>query len=338
MLVFALISFDIFLCYSGYMASVPSLNNFTESFSFAIGPLFYFYTIASIKVKIRRRQLWHLLPFILYTVYNILYMAEPVQFKYAGYVNSYFPNARMALPLPPFNPDPLYLRKHLFELIFLSLITYYTLSFILVLKAFRKERVSLSIKHYKNLTWLRNFMTALFGFIVLSTIVKFIFGRDTGDYLITSFFSLIIYGTSANVIRTSLFFTQNLQQYGEGTKKYAKSSLSEEDKVEILKKIQVGMENEKYYRSNIVSQSQLSKKLLIPTHHISQVVNEKLGQTFFEFIATYRIREAEQILSDPGKKELTVDEIAEHIGYSSKSAFNKTFKKMTGKTPSEYRP
>jgi hypothetical protein len=71
MLVFALISFDIFLCYSGYMASVPSLNNFTESLSFAIGPLFYFYINASIKVKIRRRQFWHLLPFILYTVYNL---------------------------------------------------------------------------------------------------------------------------------------------------------------------------------------------------------------------------------------------------------------------------
>jgi len=121
------------------------------------------------------------------------------------------------------------------------------------------------------------------------------------------------------------------------SKKYAKSSLSEEDKSEILEKLKASMLKEKYYRNNLISESQLSRKLLIPTHHISQVINEKLNQSFFEFIALYRIKEAEQILSDPGKNHLTSDEVAEEVGYISKSAFNKTFKKITGKTPSEYR-
>jgi AraC-like DNA-binding protein len=97
------------------------------------------------------------------------------------------------------------------------------------------------------------------------------------------------------------------------------------------------MENEKYYKNNLVSQSMISRKLLIPAHHISQVINEKLNQSFFEFIADYRIREAEKILRDRDKNHLTVEDIAEEVGYISKSAFNKTFKKVTGKTPSEYR-
>ena len=63
----------------------------------------------------------------------------------------------------------------------------------------------------------------------------------------------------------------------------------------------------------------------------------KLNQSFFDFIATYRIREAEKILLDPDQNHLTVEEIAEEVGYISKSAFNKTFKRITGKTPSEYR-
>jgi len=129
---------------------------------------------------------------------------------------------------------------------------------------------------------------------------------------------------------------QKSSAFTEG-KKYARSSLSEEDKVEILKKLKNGMENEKYYKNNLVSQSMISKKLLIPTHHISQVINEKLNQSFFDFIATYRIREAEKILLDPDQNHLTVEEIAEEVGYISKSAFNKTFKRITGKTPSEYR-
>jgi YesN/AraC family two-component response regulator len=168
---------------------------------------------------------------------------------------------------------------------------------------------------------------------LILALVKLSFGRDIGDYLIVSFLTLIVYGTSASVIGSSVFFTEHLGTALIAGKKYARSSLSEEDKVEILRKLKEGMENERHYRNNLVSQVMLSRKLLIPAHHISQVINEKLNQTFFEFIAHYRIREAEQILSNPDCSHLTIEEIAEEVGYNSKSAFNKSFKKLTGKRP-----
>ena len=337
MLVFSLLSLDIFLCYTGYMARVAYLDNYSESLCFTFGPLVYLYILSSLKGKIRNRLWLHFLPFILYTLYNVLYFVQPVGYKYFSYIDAYFPGLSHEMVLPVFNTDPLSLRKHIDELTMLHVASYNVLAIISVVTSFRREKVSIFTRRYKNLSWLRNFSISFFCLFLVFVLVTLIFGGDVGDYLITSFIALIVYWTSVNVIRSSGFFTEHLNIAVAVSKKYARSSLSEEDKMEILKKLRDGMENEKYYRSNLLSQSQMSKKLLIPVHHISQVINEKLNQSFFEFTADYRIRDAEKMLSDPGNSHLTIEEIAEEVGYISKSAFNKTFKKITGKTPSEYR-
>jgi AraC-like DNA-binding protein len=42
------------------------------------------------------------------------------------------------------------------------------------------------------------------------------------------------------------------------------------------------------------------------------------------------------IINDKNSK-LTVEELAEMVGYNSKSSFNNAFKSITSKTPSEFR-
>lgn len=51
----------------------------------------------------------------------------------------------------------------------------------------------------------------------------------------------------------------------------------------------------------------------------------------------YRIEKAMEILKDPSQKELTVLEILYQVGFNSKSSFNTSFKKYTGKTPTDFR-
>ncbi len=337
MLVFSLLCMDVFLCYTGYMAKVAYLDNFSESTCFAIGPLFYLYIVSSIKGKIKTSQLLHLLPFILYTIYMVFYFVQPATYKYYAYTSTYFHDPGQEIVYPIINDDPLHLRRYIDQLTIIQLSIYYCLSIITIVNTFRIEKVSVFAREFKNLSWLRNFTVALLSLFLIFIFVTIVFGSDIGDYLITSVIALIIYGTSVKVIGSSGFFVEHLGTAFIAGKKYARSSLSEEDKIEILKKLKDSMENDKFYKNNLVSQSMISKKLLIPSHHISQVINEKLNQSFFEFIAVYRIREAEKILLDPDQNHLTVEEIAEEVGYISKSAFNKTFKKITGKTPSGYR-
>lgn len=81
----------------------------------------------------------------------------------------------------------------------------------------------------------------------------------------------------------------------------------------------------------------LSERIDIPHRELSILINQELGQHFFDFINEYRIKKAMSILKDPSKKKHTVLEILYEVGFNSKSSFNTAFKKHTGTTPTAYR-
>ena len=58
---------------------------------------------------------------------------------------------------------------------------------------------------------------------------------------------------------------------------------------------------------------------------------------FFEMLAFYRVEHAKKLIRQDKKGKITVEELAELVGYNSKSSFNSAFKKYSSKTPSEYR-
>jgi AraC-like DNA-binding protein len=233
--------------------------------------------------------------------------------------------------------DPLLLRKYVNELLILQLLAYLVVSLVLILKSFRKTGHSIFASGVEPLSWLRNFVLFMFSILVVLVVVKSVFVGDIGDYLIGSIISLVIYATSFNIIKSSEFFRESRSDTLHPRQKYVKSSLGDEEKEQILERVKGCMENDEEYRNHLVSLSSISKKLAIPVHHISQVINEKLDQSFFEMIASYRVELAKSMLADPGKSNLTIEDIADEVGYNSKSAFNRSFKKHTGSTPSEYR-
>ena len=52
---------------------------------------------------------------------------------------------------------------------------------------------------------------------------------------------------------------------------------------------------------------------------------------------SYRIAKAQELLASPDSAHLNLLGIAMESGFRSKSVFNEVFKKVTGKTPSEFR-
>jgi AraC-like DNA-binding protein len=118
--------------------------------------------------------------------------------------------------------------------------------------------------------------------------------------------------------------------------KYKKSTLTPEKSDELLLKLTTCMITDKPFLQSDLTLPRLAKMLDMSLHHLSQVINDKLGLNFFEFINKHRIEEAKKMLCDPNKKHLTIAHISLDAGFNSLSAFNTAFKKQEKTTPSKY--
>ena len=124
---------------------------------------------------------------------------------------------------------------------------------------------------------------------------------------------------------------------GQDSPKYEKSGLTADRAKQYLERLLLLMENDHPYRDSDLTLNQLAEMLSISPHHLSEIINSKLHQNFFDFVNRYRVEEVKKDLENPDKAHLTVLAIAFDAGFNSKSSFNSIFKRFTNLTPSEYR-
>ena len=122
----------------------------------------------------------------------------------------------------------------------------------------------------------------------------------------------------------------------KATFKYEKSGLHETMASEIYSNLKDLMEVNSFYKNEELSLVELSKRLKVHPNHLSQVINEKEGTNFYNYINKLRINEFIRIASLPENKKYTKIALAYDCGFSTKSTFNKHFKLHTGKTPTEF--
>ncbi|WP_409346147.1 helix-turn-helix domain-containing protein [Paenibacillus sp. MBLB4367] len=83
-----------------------------------------------------------------------------------------------------------------------------------------------------------------------------------------------------------------------------------------------------------LSQPQLADMVMMPVSHFSNLFKQEVGVTFTEYIIAYRIEKAKELLT---QTDLKVSDIAERLQYNNSQNFIRTFKRVTGITPGEYR-
>jgi AraC-like DNA-binding protein len=70
---------------------------------------------------------------------------------------------------------------------------------------------------------------------------------------------------------------------------------------------------------------------------LSQYLNDLLGMSFFDYINALRVAEIQRMMRDRGNDTRTLVDLAFAAGFSSKSTFNTSFKKISGLAPSIWR-
>ena len=119
--------------------------------------------------------------------------------------------------------------------------------------------------------------------------------------------------------------------------KYEKYRLDDEIAEAYAAEARELMKSKKLYKNPDLTMPELAKKLKLSTNTLSQVLNGCCGQTFYNFVNTYRLEEVISMMHDPEHAGDSVLELSFEAGFKSKSTFNSMFKKYTGQTPSEYR-
>jgi YesN/AraC family two-component response regulator len=118
--------------------------------------------------------------------------------------------------------------------------------------------------------------------------------------------------------------------------KYSKSALLEDQKEDLLARLNHLMDIEKAYTKKDLTVVIVAKKLGTNKSYVSQVINESKGVNFSSYVNEYRVKEARRLLTDKQYHHLKIESIAGDAGFNSVSAFNNAFKKFTGLTPSFY--
>ncbi len=237
----------------------------------------------------------------------------------------------------------------------------YTVLIFLSLKKHGKNlRENFAYENYQiNLTWLKIFFIAFLIFSILDLSVYYFnpYLNLTPFYFILSnlfFIFLGYFGVRQNQIyNISNYKILNLPVESETQLKEITNQeiienpeeilhdkikvLSETKALEIYNSVLDLLENKKIYRKQDLSIFDIAEELNINKTYISNAINKISGTNFNTFINKYRIEESKKILINQEYNNLTIEAIANDVGFHSKSSFNTWFKKLTGKTPSEFK-
>ena len=310
----------------------PGLGMLLNSTVFIKMPLLYLYILSVIysDFKLKKKHLWHLSFWII----NLLVLTP-------RFFAVDFEEKEAFLALEKQAPEIIVS----YILVHIQMVFYFIMCFIAV-----KKYKSLLLENYSNAslfnyTWLFQLLLlfAIEAFIATFKNILLFAHLETAFFITKTVLSLLALGFMAWIVLKALHnpelfrgVNSNLQLVRQLILENT-NLIKEEDDINEIVLLKKHMKTAEPFLDATLTIDDLASQMEIPTKDLSVLINHNLNQHFFDFVNSYRIKKAMQILQDPNNKHLTILEILYDVGFNSKSSFNTAFKKQTHLTPTQYR-
>ncbi len=313
---------------TGFIQYIPRLHTTSYPLLLTMGPLLFFYSksITGQKVKIWGVNLLHFIPALIMAASMMRYFTWDLDSK-----------MRVIESVLERRNDVSYSIKRFLSGLgfFLYNLTYVLISRRVLVKAQVKN--SLTESTARSVVWFKRVLLGYAVFILSCVAAYFTFALLEGypkfvDYLHVTIMMLVIQLIGYVAVNEPLLFG------GDDSRqplKYKKSSLDDGLLNAYKEKLETFMQAEKPYLEDI-SILDVAEALQISKHHLSQVLNQGFGCTFYEYLNGYRVEEAKQIIDENRGQKLKFIDIAYEAGFSNKVSFYRAFKKQVGLSPTEY--
>jgi AraC-like DNA-binding protein len=322
------------LCGASFMSDVlwsnrffdyyPHLFEYDTPMSLCIGPLVYLYIRYQInpKTRLQPSDLLHLLPVMLYVWLLRDFLFSSASTKLEMINNLTIPNWLFVQ----------YLKKA-------QLLLYGLACYRLLVRHRRITRELLSNLKSRQLQWMQHLLLGagvLFGVWVISNEVRW--AEPALGVTLLAFSYWVAFQSVQQESSFAHVDTETILPIiqEEPAVRYRHSTLTQEYLLNIVKKIESHMSEHKPYLEGELTLTSLAGQLDIHPNQLSQILNEGLSENFYRFVNRYRVEESKRLLLDPAFAHYNILGIAFQAGFSTKSTFNKTFKELTGLSPSEF--
>ncbi len=119
--------------------------------------------------------------------------------------------------------------------------------------------------------------------------------------------------------------------------RYERSGLGAEEAVRLRGSLVTLMERDQPWKESELTLADLARRLGSTPHKLSEVLNSEMGQTFHDFVNSYRVRDVQRRIRAGEARARKMLALAMDAGFASKSTFNQAFRKHTSQTPSQFR-
>lgn len=312
---------DAFMRVSDVYSQNPNLYFLPIYYSFAFGPLLYFYVqaITNASFKFRPKHLLHFIPVLIQGLFYWVVAFQSYDVKFDIWFQVHMP----------------YTYRVEYDGTWLSLVIYLILSLLLVRDYQRWLNNNFSDVTRKMLNWLK---VCLFLMVLICICWLFeAFLRDarniyykydfSSDLLCLVVFVLGIYSYRQSTLDISF------EPKAEASAAVTPLPIADAG---VISAIEAAMQTGRLYLNPELTLADLARYINLPAKTVSGNINAAFSKPFNTYVNTWRVEEVKQRLAGSDPEKFTLLGIAYECGFNSKTSFNRIFKEFTGFSPSEY--